>query len=79
MEYTKSLQWKSGERTFYALAREATDTDGTVSYVPAVQTVIRDAAGPIVEASAERFSAPDAALERAKVLLQDYFGLDRGA
>ena len=73
---TPCLQWKSGERTYYALAREVANLDGTTSFVPAVQTVIRDAAGPVVEARLEHFQSSDAALARAKGLLQQYFGLD---
>jgi len=74
--YTLGHEWKRGERTFHAFTRQVQEDDGAVAYVPAVQTVIRDAAGPVVEASREHFSAPGAALSRAKVLLQKYFGLD---
>ena len=77
--YAGELQWKSGERTYCAFARETPEEDGTVSYVPAMQTFIRDAAGPLVEASQERFPHSDAALGRAKDLLQRYFGLDGDA
>ena len=77
--YAGELQWKSGDRTYYAFARETPEDDGTVSYVPAMQTFIRDAPGPVVEASLERFPHSDAALGRAKNLLQQYFGLDGDA
>jgi hypothetical protein len=78
-KYAGELQWKSGERTYHAFAREAPEDDGTMSYVPAMQTFILDAAGPVVEASLERFPRSDAALWRAKDLLQQYFGLDGDA
>jgi hypothetical protein len=77
--YAGELQWKSGERTYYAFARARPEDDGTVSYVPAMQTFICNAAGPVVEASLERFPHSDAALGRAKDLLQRYFGLDGDA
>jgi hypothetical protein len=74
--YAEELQWRSGERTYYAFAREIPTDDGTVSYIPAMQTIIRDAAGPVVEARLERFPHSAGALSRAKDLLQQYFGLD---
>ena len=70
------LQWKRGERTYYAMAKQVADIDGATSFFPVVQTVIRDAAGPVVEARQERFPNSNAALLRAKGLLQQYFGLD---
>jgi hypothetical protein len=75
-ESTPCLQWKSGERTYYAFAREVPHLDGTTSFYPAIQTVIRDAAGPVVEARRERFQKSGEALARGKGLLQQYFGLD---